>query len=202
MRVGLFGGTFDPVHFGHLLMAEQCREHCRLDEVWFLPSGLPPHKQQAPITEGGQRVEMLRLATAGHSVFQVNDLELKRDGPTFTVDTLSELAAQEPGRELFFLIGGDSLNDLPTWREPERIAELAVIVAANRGDVALPSQTELTSLLGEAVANRVQLVTMPGMDVSATDIRRRVREGKSIRYMTPRAVEVYIHQHGLYAGSQ
>ena len=103
-----------------------------------------------------------------------------------------------PEDELFFLIGGDSLHDLPTWREPERIVELATVVAVNRGDRPLPSREELASHLGEKIAARVELVTMPGIDLSATDIRRRVREGKSIRYMLPRAVEVYIAEHGLY----
>lgn len=192
MRLGLLGGTFDPVHYGHLLLAEQCREQCALDAIWFLPSGAPPHKQQAAITEPRQRVEMLRLAIAGHEAFSVNEMELSREGPTFTVDTLQEVLAEHPDYELFFLIGGDSLRDLPTWREPRRILELATIVAVNRGGEELPA----IPLLDEP--GRIQRVTMPGIGLSATDIRRRVAARKSIRYMTPRAVEVYIEQHRLY----
>ncbi len=198
MRLGVFGGTFDPVHWGHLLMAEQCREQCRLDQVWLLPAGLPPHKTDAAISTGGQRAEMLEFATAGHAELIVNRMELSRAGKTYTVDTLEELHADRPEDELFFLIGGDSLADLPSWREPERIVELATVVAVNRGDRPLPSREELTRRLGEKIAARVELVTMPGIDLSATDIRRRVRDGKSIRYMLPRAVEVYIAEHGLY----
>ena len=198
MRLGLFGGTFDPVHCGHLILAEQCREQCALDEVKFLPSGSPPHKQGQEMTPGPVRSEMLELATAGHSQFVVDRMELEREGPTYTVETLQQLHSEKPGRELFFLIGADSLNDLSTWREPERIAELATIVAVNRGDRPLPDWVSLRSALGEAVTSRIQLVTMPGIDLTATDIRRRVREGKSIRFLVPRAVEIYIAEQGLY----
>lgn len=204
MRLGLFGGTFDPVHFGHLLLAEQCREQCALDEVWFLPSNRPPHKDDRTITPGKARVEMLEFALAGHPTLTVNRMELDRQGTTYTVDTLEELVAEDAARELFFLIGADSLDDLPTWREPQRIAELATIVAVNRGGPnsvrcpPLPSLDAVDAKLGGQVASRIQSATMPGIDLSSTDIRRRVREGKSIRYMTPRAVEVYVQEHGLY----
>ena len=194
MKLGLFGGTFDPVHFGHLLLAEQCREQCGLDAVWFLPSGSPPHKRRE-IMSGKQRTEMLELAIAGHGAFSVDDRELLRDGTTYTVDTLTELHAELPDAELFFLIGGDSLHDLPTWREPQRILELATIVAVNRGDRPLPELDDVSERLNLAA---IQIVTMPGCELSATDIRRHVAAGKSIRYMTPRAVEVYIQQHELY----
>lgn len=200
MRVGLFGGTFDPVHLGHLILAEQCREQCDLDEVWFLPSGSPPHKPAAAISEGRHRTEMLRLALAGHASFRVSEMELTREGPTYTVDTLTAISEQHPDWELFFLIGGDSLSDLPTWRQPQRILQLATIVAANRGDRPLPDATELLPELAAAAGDRIRLVAMPGVDLSATDLRRRVRSGRSIRYLVPRAVEVYIQEHGLYSG--
>lgn len=199
MRLGLFGGTFDPVHYGHLLLAEQCREQCALDEVWFLPSGSPPHKQRAAITDGKHRTEMLNLATAGHAAFRVNDMELKRTGPTYTVETLRSLHEQHPGDELFFLIGADSLHDLPTWREPVRILQMATVIAVNRGSRPHPDIQPIVDLMGDFAESRIQIVTMPGVDLSATDIRRRITAGQSIRYMTPRAVEIYIEQHGLYA---
>jgi len=200
MRLGLFGGTFDPVHWGHLLLAERCREECRLDQVWLIPAGNPPHKQGEAISPGNQRAEMLEFAIAGHPQLSVNRMELNRSGRSFTVDTLGQLHADDASRELFFLIGADSLADLPLWREPARIAELATIVAVNRGEDPMPDLDSLRQRLGDAVVNRIQLVTMPGIDLSATDIRRRVREGKSIRFMVPRPVEVYIEQHGLYRG--
>lgn len=198
MLLGLLGGTFDPVHYGHLLLAEQCREQCALDEVWFLPTGSPPHKRGNGISPGKARAEMLEFAVAGCPEFRVDRMELEREGTTYTVDTLEELHRRDPSRELFFLIGADSLIDLPTWRSPQRIGELATIVAVNRGDRPLPDQAALVATLGESLAERIRFVTMPGIDLSATDIRRRVRAGESIRFMTPRAVEAYIRERGLY----
>lgn len=197
MRLGLFGGTFDPVHYGHLLLAEQCREQCALDEVWFLPAGNPPHKPEVTITDGKLRADMLELATAGMPQFRVNRMELSRGGKTYTVDTLAELHTEDPQRELYFLIGADSLDDLPTWREPRRIAELATLVAVNRGDRPLPDVAAICGQVGVS-RERIWLVTMPGIDLSASDLRRRVRAGRSIRFMTPRAVEMYISEHRLY----
>ena len=197
-RIGLFGGTFDPVHAGHLILAEQCREQCRLDEVWFLPAGEPPHKRGASITPGKSRAEMLDLAVAGHPQFRVNRMELERRGTTFTVDTLELLHAEDPSRELFFLIGADSLAELTTWRSPDRIAQLATIVAVNRGDRPLPDVSPLAARLGTEFVARLEFATMPGIDLSSTDIRRRAHSGLSIRYLTPRAVEVYIAEHAVY----
>lgn len=198
MRLGLLGGTFDPVHWGHLLMAEQCREQCRLDQVWLLPAGSPPHKSDHAISTGTQRAEMLEFAIAGHSDLVVNRLEFTREGKTYTVDTLEQLHRERPEDELFFIIGADSLTDLPDWREPERIIEYATVVAVNRGDRPLPNREELTEHLGKQIASRVELVTMPGIDLSATDIRHRVSEGRSVRFMVPRAVEAYIAENKLY----
>ena len=141
-----------------------------------------------------------QFAVAGHPQFEVNRMELTRAGRSFTVDTLREIHAQDPSRELFFLIGADSLAELPSWRDPAGIVELATIVAVNRGDRPLPDLDALRRTLGNAVADRIRIVTMPGIDLSSTDIRRRVREGRSIRFMTPRPCEVYIHEHGLYTG--
>jgi nicotinate-nucleotide adenylyltransferase len=197
MRLGIYGGTFDPVHYGHLLLAEQCREACRLDEIWFLPTGSPPHKQGVEITPPKFRKEMLEIALAGMPQFKVSTLEMDRPGPHFTVETLSEIHHTRPLDELFLLVGRDSLAEFPTWMEPERIAELAVIVAANRGRGAIDME-KLRETLGAAIASRVELVSMPGIDVSASDLRRRIAEGRSIRFQTPRAVEQYISAHRLY----
>jgi nicotinate-nucleotide adenylyltransferase len=132
MRLGIYGGTFDPVHYGHLLLAETCREQLKLDEVRFVPAATPPHKTALRITDGHARADMLRLALSGYPEFVVDRRELKRKGASFTVDTLSEFAAEFPDAELFFLAGADSLRDLLTWREPERITQLATLVACNR----------------------------------------------------------------------
>lgn len=198
MRIGIFGGTFDPVHLGHLVLAEQCREQCRLDEVWFVPAGIPPHKTDAEISPGKQRVEMLEFAIAGHDRFRIQRLELDRPGPSFTVETLQTFHDERPERELFLLLGADSVRDLPTWREPRRILQLATIVAVNRGDRPAFDAAVTGRLLGEEAAKRIATVQMPGLDISSSDLRRRVREGRSIRFLVPRAVEIYIAQQKLY----
>ena len=200
MRLGIFGGTFDPVHYGHLLLAECCREQCRLDRVWFLPTATPPHKLSAEITPADHRAEMLSLAIAGNAAFEVCRYELDRGGVNYTADTLAHLRQEDPDRELFFLMGGDSLADLPTWREPARICELATLVVVQR-----PGMTELNfdSLSGALSADQIDairrhLVEMPRIDLSAREMRALVAAGKSIRYRTPRSVEKYIETHGLY----
>ena len=194
MRLGLLGGTFDPIHLGHLILAEACREACELDEVWFLPTGNPPHKEASEITEARQRIEMLEMALAGVREFKINDMEVRRTGTTYTVDTLTELKEEDSDRELFFLIGADSLHDFPTWREPERIAELATLLVVNRAGREMP---EIDSL-SEKIRNSVQIVTIPDIGIASSDLRRRVAEGNSIRFQVPRSVEVYIEQHQLY----
>jgi len=194
MRIGIFGGTFDPIHLGHLILAEQCREQLRLDEVWFIPAGEPPHKLSKARSSGRHRREMIEFAIAGHDGFHVSDIELDREGPSYTVDTLSELHKLHPGHEWWLLIGADSLHDFPTWREPDVITQLAHVAAVNRGNDPPPDITAFTTQFGD----HLDVVTMPGVNLSASDIRRRIAEGKSIRFLVPRAVEVYIQQQGLY----
>ena len=198
MRLGIYGGTFDPVHYGHLLLAEQCREQCELDAVWFLPAGTPPHKQGHMISPGIQRAEMLEIAIAGQAQFKVDRRELKRSGASYTVDTLGELAAEDSSRELFFLMGADSLADLATWRDPHGIARLAWIVVVNRGGERSPDLQAVRQSLGTDVADRIRIVTMPGVDYSAHNLRDRVAAGKSIRFQTPRGVEAYITENRLF----
>lgn len=198
MRIGIFGGTFDPVHNAHLLLAEQSREQANLDEVWLIPAGSPPHKESTGISSGKQRREMLDFAIAGNPAFVIKDLELHREGPSYTVETLRQLKETHPDDEFFLIVGADSVRDLHTWREPEAILELATLIGVNRPNISLPDLTELTQKFGEDVIAKILWVTMPGIDISSTDIRKRLRENKSVRYMTPRAVEVYIHNNRLY----
>lgn len=198
MRVGIFGGTFDPLHLGHLVLAEQCREQCQLDEVRFFPAGNPPHKSRSDLTAGKLRAEMVQFAIAGHPQFRVDDRELRRSGPSFTVDTLRELAAEDPDAERFLLVGADSVWDLPKWRDPLGIAQLATIVAVNRAGQPPLEPAALTERLGAALASHIQLVTMPDIRLSSREIRARVQAGQSIRYLVPRAVEMVIEQGQLY----
>jgi nicotinate-nucleotide adenylyltransferase len=203
MRLGLFGGSFDPVHYGHLLLAECCREQCRLDEVWFVPAATPPHKQTRALSPAAQRIEMLELATGGQPAFRVSRIEVERGGVSYTVDTLAALAAEDPKRELFFLLGADSLEDLPNWREPARICQLATPVVVRRPGA---SAVDFDVLAGLAPPDRLAefrryQVEMPLVDLSSSEIRRRVAAAESIRYRTPRAVETYIQSHGLYGAA-
>jgi nicotinate-nucleotide adenylyltransferase len=190
MRLGVFGGTFDPVHMVHLVLAEQCREQARLDRVLFVPAARPPHKRDVALSPFARRVEMLQLAVSGHPVFQISEIEKDRPGPSFTADTLRALRQQYPDDELFLLIGSDSLRDLPTWYEPEQIAELATLLVVLRPSVPLPGDLPKPF--------RAQTVEMPLLEISSRDLRQRVREGRTIRYFVPRAVECYIETHGLY----
>jgi len=198
MRLGIYGGTFDPVHYAHLLVAEQCREQCRLDEVWFIPAAAPPHKNAQSISPGEVRADMLEIAIAGHPQFRVDRRELERSGLSYTVETLVEIRAEDSMRELFLLLGADSVADFGTWREPERILELATLMAVNRGRHP-PDLHGFEQRFGAAARERILQVEMPAIDLAATDLRERVRTGRSIRFMTPRGVEACIAQHALYA---
>lgn len=199
MRLGIFGGSFDPVHYGHLLLAECCREQCRLDQVWFVPAAIPPHKQQHPLTPAKQRIEMLELAVGGQASFAVCRLEVDRGGVSYTVDTLESLHEDDPSRELFLLLGADALTDLPTWNDPQRICRLATLAVARR-----PGQTDLavaplrTALGNAAETLRLVEVDLPQVGLSSSDLRRRAATGASIRFRTPRSVEQYIATAGLY----
>lgn len=200
MRLGLFGGTFDPVHYGHLVLAEQCRQACRLDKVWFLPAGRPPHKPDRDLTPAAQRVEMVELAIAGHPDFALCNLEVDRAGPSYTVETLEQVHREQPQAALFFLIGSDSLAELATWYQPQRIVELAQLIVASRIGTPPPSFEDLRSFMDAAQIERLgeHFVEISAVGIASTEIRLRVASGKSVRYLVPRAVEVYIDTHGLY----
>ena len=191
MRLGLYGGTFDPVHLGHLILAEACREACRLDRVWFVVAGSPPHKPGGR-TDVAHRVEMARLAVAGHPAFEVSEIETRRPGPHYSVETLRAVRDERPDDELFFLVGADSLVDLPHWREPGAILRMAGLVVANRPGFE-PAPLELPP-----DARAVHRVTIPPIGIASHELRRLRREARSIRYQVPRAVEAYIEAHGLY----
>lgn len=200
MRLGIFGGTFDPVHYGHLLLAEMCREQGRLDEVWFVPTAVSPLKQTRPPSEAKHRVEMLQLAIGGQSAFRLGLLELERGGVSYTVDTLAWFSEQYPQADLFFLMGADSLHDFPLWREPARICEVAMPLVVRRHGSPEPNFQSLAPLLTAERLAQVQanVVNMPVIELSSTEIRQRVSTGKSIRFQTPRAVEEYIVTQELY----
>jgi len=203
MRIGIFGGSFDPIHFGHLLLAECCREQGQLDAVRFVPAAVPPHKQERELTPAQNRIEMLELAISGHAAFSVSRYETDHGGVNYTVDTLARFRDEDPASELFFLLGADMFRDLPHWRQPDRICELALPMAVRRwGEPPL----DFSALAGIASFERIEAmrrheVVMPEIGLSASDLRSRVAAGKGIRYRTPRAVEKYIESQGLYRSS-
>ncbi|HTU18992.1 MAG TPA: nicotinate-nucleotide adenylyltransferase [Gemmataceae bacterium] len=200
MRVGIFGGTFDPVHTGHLLLAEQGREQGRLDEVWFVPTAHPPHKDEPALTRFEQRVEMLALAVAGNRAFRIEELEKERPGPSYTADTLAELRRRHPSHEFLLLVGSDTLLDLPHWYLPLRVLEQADLLVMARPGSAVLSVEELRARLHapDSLPLRLEVVEMPQIDISSRDLRRRAAAGRSLRYFLPRAVECYIHDKKLY----
>lgn len=198
-RIAIFGGTFDPVHLGHLIVAEQCREQAGLDQVWFVPAARPPHKQGGTLTPFAQRVEMLALAVAGNKAFHVCEIEKDRPGPSYTADTLTEIARLHPELELSFILGSDSLSDLPLWRDPLRIFALArLLVVARPGSPIRPLDEVMAGLARDHWEYRSQVVQVPLIDIASRDLRNRMAEGRGIRYLVPRAVEVYIREKQLY----
>jgi nicotinate-nucleotide adenylyltransferase len=206
-RIGLFGGTFDPPHFGHLVLAEWARVRLRLERVLFMPAGTPPHKRGRPLTAATHRLAMARLAVRGNPAFQVSDLEARRGGPSFTVDTLRALHARDPEARLYFLMGADSLADFAGWHEPQAIARLATLVVAGRpgsGDRAALLGRRFRSLVaGRSTASargrgRVVVLDNPLVAVSSSELRARARAGLSLRYLVPDAVAAYVERHGLY----
>ena len=204
MRIGVFGGSFDPVHIGHLLAAECCREQAGLDRVLFVPAAIQPHKQDRQLTSGQHRMEMLALATGGNDAFAVLGDELERGGVSYTVDTLERLKARHPDDDLLLILGPDAFLGLPTWREPQRIIDLAELLAVEReslDDLSDAATREpLETLLGRERLDRVisKRVRLPAIGIRASDLRAAVAAGQSIRYRTPRAVECSIATHGLY----
>jgi nicotinate-nucleotide adenylyltransferase len=203
MRIGVFGGTFDPVHMAHLIIAEQCREQAELDQVWFIPAARPPHKQDRTVTPFAHRMEMLALAIAGNPAFRSDELEKDRPGSSFTVDTLSELQQRHAGMDFWLILGSDCLPDLPHWREPARIAQLAGFLVWERPGWPSWSTEKLRAALGLPASHELRhcLVHGPLVDISSSDVRRRTAEGRTIRYLVPRAVGCYIETHRLYRAS-
>lgn len=201
MKVGILGGTFDPIHLGHLIIAEQAREQARLDEVLFIPSARPPHKLSDPISPFDHRVEMVQLAIAGRSDFRVETLERERPGPSYTADTLTELRQRHPDTDFYLILGEDCLPDLAGWYQPLRIVEQAGLLVAARPGWEMWNAEQLADSLGLAHSAkvRIQRLEVPLIDIAGRDLRQRVAAGRSIRYLVPRAIEIYIHERGLFA---
>ena len=201
MRLGVFGGTFDPVHAGHLVAAETAREAATLDAVMFVPAGQPWLKDGDVLGGKRDRMRMVELAIEGNSQFLASDMELHRPGPTYSADTLEELVDRRPGDELFLIVGMDALGDFDRWSRPRRVLELAKLVAVARPGHSGLDAAQLDGISPGASGNVIAAVG-PVIGVSATDVRRRLGRGASIRYLVPKAVESYIYRHGMYGATR
>ena len=202
-RIGIFGGSFDPIHLGHLWIAEAAREQLSLDEVRFVPAATSPLKPNGPIVADADRMEMVRLAISGHPDFQLDDREMRRGEISYTVDTVAEMKEEEPAGEFVLIIGSDSLATFDRWREPGRLLDhvtLAVIQRAGDPAIDFSILKDLTTSERRDMIEK-QVVIMPLIEVSSTDLRSRIGGGKSIRYQVPAAVRSMIEAKGLYVPS-
>ena len=191
MNVGLFGGSFNPPHLAHLIIAETVREQVRLDQVWWIPARRSPHKTEETLVSAQHRLAMTQRATQDHPAFAVSDLEVRREGASYTIDTVQALQTAHPGDTFSLLLGGDSLSDFDTWRQPEEIAARVPLIVYRR-----PGAADVN--VAPYLAGRVRFAEAPLLEISSTAIRARLREGLSIRYLVPEAVRAYIEGHGLY----
>lgn len=191
LRLGVMGGTFDPIHLGHLVAAEAAAEHFKLDSVIFIPAGDP--WQKTTYASAQDRLAMTKLAVAGHSNFQVSTIDIDRPGPTYTVDTLQELRNLEPSAELFFITGADSLSGIGTWKQVEELWPLATFVGVSRPGHALKAPIYAGA--------RIELLEIPALSVSSTGIRAKVDSGESLDDLVPEAVSEYIKDQNLYQGA-
>ncbi len=203
-RVGMFGGSFNPPHVAHLILAERARVERALDRVLFVVARQPPHKAPRPLAPAEDRVRMVELAVAGNPAFEASNVELRKPGASYTLRTVRELkAALGAGVELFLMLGGDSVLDLPTWWHAQELAREVKVITFGRPGSALGAKLDsLTEHFGGDWVRQVRELTVeaPLMQISATEIRRRVRAGQSVRYMVPEAVRAYIEERGLYKG--
>ena len=199
MRVGILGGTFNPPHLGHLICAQEAYLQLNLDRVTLIPARIPPHKPVDDDEPGPEhRLELCRVAVGGDDRFTVSDVEIMREGPSYTVDTLELLHSREPESDLFLIVGGDIAAGLPSWREPERVLSLATLAVAGRRGTSRAEVDE--ALSGLSGGERAEFFQMPTISIASTVLRRRVRDGQPIRYYVPDAVVSYIDRHRLYGG--
>ena len=200
MRIGIYGGTFDPIHYGHLLLAESARQQMRLDKVLFVPAGIPPHKRDWVLAPDEDRLVMLRFAISGNETFEIERFEIDSPNVSYTVTTVEYLHKKYPGAEFFLLLGEDMLRIFTKWRQPERICELAPPLVIGRAGREIEDLDFLSSVASpERMAQiRESRIHMIQVAYSSSELRECVRTGKSIRYQTPREVIDYIREKGLY----
>lgn len=192
------GGTFDPIHLGHLVAADAARHALGLDRVIFVPAGQPPHKPGRDITPAEHRFAMTLLATLDHPAFEVSRIELERSAPSYTIDTLRQFREDHPDADLWFITGADAILEILNWREPQELLAQARFVAATRPGYPLRRLEAVKEALGPFSRDRIRTLEVPALAIASRDLRERVRTGRPIRYLVPREVEAYIHKMGLY----
>lgn len=197
-KIGIMGGTFDPPHIGHLAMAECVREALELSEIWFIPTGKIPHKDSAHAASPADRFNMVAAAIRENPYFSVKDIEVKRKDYSYTFETLEVLKEKYPDAELTFIVGADSLDYMEQWRKPERIFKCCRIAAVNRQGISMEQLTWKKKMLAECFDARIDIVSMPVIGISSTDLRERIKNGKSVSYFVPDNVIEYIKQNSIY----
>lgn len=201
-RIGIMGGTFDPIHIGHLALAQFAMEEEGLDEVWFVPTGCSYMKEDRKVVSPEERYEMTRLAVEGNDRMRCLDIETKREGYTYSYETLEELCREYPKDSFFFIFGADCLFAIETWKEPKRIFASAEVIAAVRNGADIAAMELKIAELTQKYGARIRLLSFLNLEISSTDIRERVREGKSIRYLVPDKVLHYIAEKGFYQNEE
>ncbi|MFB4161789.1 nicotinate-nucleotide adenylyltransferase [Geomicrobium sp. JSM 1781026] len=189
-KIGIFGGTFDPVHIAHLILAEQALNECSLDEVWFMPANIPPHKKHEGMADGKDRAHMVELAIQHHPQFKLLRLELARTGPSYTVDTIEHLLQIYPNEQFYFIIGGDMVKSLERWHQIDRLRDMVRFIVTDRPDYSLEK--------GEHISETMLYIHVPQLSISSSDIRSRIKKQQSIRFLIPEEVRSYVEENHLY----
>ena len=198
MKIAIMGGTFDPIHYGHLATAEAVRIKFTMDKIMFVPCGNPPHKEDRLIIDKSFRCDMVNLAVMSNNYFEVSTSEIDREGRSYTIDTLRELTQQFPNSQLYFITGADALCDIDSWKNAKEVFSLATFIAATRPGVKLSSfDTKISELKTKYNANILN-VHVPSLDISSTNLRQRLKNNESIKYLLPEKVEKYIYKNDLY----
>jgi nicotinate-nucleotide adenylyltransferase len=196
--LGILGGTFDPIHYGHIVAAECARDAFHLDRVIFIPSARPPHKDPDEVLDSQRRYEMVQIAARDNPNFEVSALELERKGLSYTVETMDAYLQKYPGVEIFFILGVDALLLINTWKEVERLVKLCNFIVVTRPGYQLNQEEEAYQSIPASLWEKISILPIPGLFISSSEIRRRVAQGKTIKYLLPTAVEKYVLENNLY----
>lgn len=197
-KVGIMGGTFNPVHIGHLLLGEWAKEAAGLDEILFIPTGYSYMKNDTHILPGEERLHMVELAIQNRNDFFCSDIEVKRCGHTYTYETLEQLTSENPNTEYYFIVGSDCLDTIEKWAHPERIFKLCTLLVATRNDVSIDGIKQKADKLHNLYHGKIQLLSFLSIEISSSEIRNRIKNGRSIRYMVPEEVILYIEEKFFY----